>query len=56
MFSTNSIFRQKENLVGNQKCQAGFRLLFNKKLLPINRILICKNMVDALAAHFTTTI
>ena len=25
MFSTDFIFRQKENLVDNQKCQAGFR-------------------------------
>ena len=26
MFSTDFIFRQLENLVDNQKCQAGFRL------------------------------
>ena len=25
MLSTDFIFRQQENLVGNQKCQAGFR-------------------------------
>ncbi len=30
MFSTDFIFRQQENLVDNQKCQAGFRLLRNK--------------------------
>ena len=30
MFSTDFIFRQQENLVDNQKCQAGFRPLFNK--------------------------
>ena len=30
MFSTNFIFRQQENLVDNQKCQAGFRPLCNK--------------------------
>ena len=33
MFSTDFIFRQQENLVDNQKCQAGFRLLCNKVLL-----------------------
>ena len=32
MFSTDFIFRQKENLVDNQKCQAGFRQLCNKIL------------------------
>ena len=31
MFSTDLIFRQQENLVDNQKCQAGFRPLCNKK-------------------------
>jgi hypothetical protein len=30
MFSTEFIFRQKENIVDNQKCQAGFRPLCNK--------------------------
>ena len=30
MFSTDFIFRQQENLVDNQKCQAGFRPLCNK--------------------------
>ena len=30
MFSTDFIFRQQENLVDNQKCQAGFRQLCNK--------------------------
>ena len=32
MFSTDFIFRQPENLVDNQKCQAGFRPLSNKRL------------------------
>ena len=30
MFSTDLIFRQQENLVDNQKCQARFRPLCNK--------------------------
>ena len=30
MFSTEFIFRQQENLVDNQKFQAGFRPLSNK--------------------------
>ena len=34
MFSTDFIFRQQENLVDNQKCQAGFRPLYNKILFP----------------------
>ena len=33
MFSTDFIFGQQENLVDNQKCQAGFRPLCNKILL-----------------------
>ena len=36
MFSTDFIFRQQENLVDNQKCQAGFRPLCNKILLICN--------------------
>ena len=32
MFSTDFIFRQQENLVDNQKYQAGFRPLCNKIL------------------------
>ena len=32
MFSTDFIFRQQENLVDNQKCQAGFRPQCNKIL------------------------
>jgi hypothetical protein len=32
MFLTDFIFRQQENLVANQKCQAGFRPLCNKIL------------------------
>ena len=35
MFSTDFIFRQQENLVDNQKCQAGFRPLCNKILFLI---------------------
>ena len=35
MFSTDFIFRQQENLVDNQKCQAGFRPLCNKILFPL---------------------
>ena len=38
MFSTDFIFRQQENLVDNQKCQAGFRPLCNKILLKFNFI------------------
>ena len=34
MFSTDFIFRQ-ENLVDNQKCQAGFRPLCNKILFQV---------------------
>ena len=37
MFSTDSIFRKKENLVDNQKCQAGFRPLCNKILILIKK-------------------
>ena len=33
MFSTDFIFRQQENLVDNQKCQAGFKPLCNKILM-----------------------
>ena len=35
MFSTDFIFRQRENIVDNQKCQAGFRPLCNKILLKL---------------------
>lgn len=35
MFSTDFIFRQQENLVDNQKCQAGFRPLCNKILAMV---------------------
>ena len=34
MFSTDFIFRQQENLVDNQKCQAGLRPLCNKIPFP----------------------
>ena len=37
MFSTDFIFRQQENLVDNQICQAGFRPLCNK--IP-NQVLV----------------
>ena len=37
MFSTDFIFRQQENLVDNQKCQAGFRPLCNKILFLPHR-------------------
>ena len=37
MFSTYFIFRQLENLVDNQKCQAGFRPLCNKILFSPNK-------------------
>ena len=33
LFSTDFIFRQQENLVDNEKCHAGFRLLCNKILM-----------------------
>ena len=37
MFSTDFIFKQQENFVDNQKCQAGFRPLCNKILFtPLN--------------------
>ena len=38
MFSTDFIFRQQENLVDNQKCQAGFRPLCNKILFLLTRL------------------
>ena len=41
MFSTDFIFRQQENLVDNQKCQAGFRPLCNKILLSEHFAQIC---------------
>ena len=37
MFSTDFIFRQQENLVDNQKCLAGFRLLCNKILIVLTK-------------------
>ena len=37
MFSPDFIFRQQENLVDNQKCQAGFRPLGNKILLNVHQ-------------------
>ena len=37
MFSTDFIFKQQENLVDNQKCQAGFRPLCNKIQKPYKR-------------------
>jgi hypothetical protein len=42
MFSTDFIFRKQENLVDNQKCQAGFRSLCNKILLfPMSKQIYC---------------
>ena len=57
MFSTDFIFRQQENLVDNQKSQAGYRPLRNKilqgeetiqgrKLYEEIRYLFGKNMKD----------
>ena len=40
MFSTDFIFRQQENFVDNQKCQAGFRPLYNK-ILFIGKLVQC---------------
>ena len=45
MFSTDFIFRQQENLVDNQKCQAGFRPLCNK-------IRVSVQGVKSLGGHF----
>ena len=46
MFSTDFIFRQQENLVDNQKCQAGFRPLCNKILLLCNSYYFTPNDED----------
>ena len=43
MFSTDFIFGQQENLVDNQKCQAGFRPLCNKILFLVDKILSNKD-------------
>ena len=53
MFSTDFIFRQQENLVDNQKCQAGFRPLCNKILL-LNRVYFRVSVqgVKSLGGHF----
>ena len=40
MISSDFIFRQQENLVDNQKCQAGFRPLCNKILFLITYVKI----------------
>ena len=50
MFSTDFVFRQQENLVDNQKCEAGFRPLCNKILLSKNSS-IKKIRVHYLANH-----
>ena len=47
MFSTDFIFRQQENLVDNQKSQAGFRPLRNKILFETLKPLILKNFTAA---------
>ena len=54
MFSTNFIFRQQENLVDNQKCQAGFRPLCNKILFLLN-LDFCGslNFLNSKPVHFT---
>ena len=50
MFSTDFIFRQQENLVDNQKSQAGYRPLRNKILifyLPCRIVWdVCKRKTD----------
>ena len=43
MFSTEFIFKQQENLVDNQKCQAEFRPLCNKILFLVDKILSNKD-------------
>ena len=53
MFSTDFIFRQQENLVDNQKCQAGFRPLCNKVpflRVQIKRLIILCALVFSLKA------
>ena len=54
MFSTDFIFRQQENLVDNQKCQAGFRPLFNKILFQTERDAVNNKCEDY--ARITSTI
>ena len=54
MFSTDFIFRQQENLVYNQKYQAGFRPLCNKILKlkggrQFTERLSCKHFYSRLA-------
>ena len=49
MFSTDFIFKQQENLVDNQKCQAGFKPLCNKILLFLNHFPIQTQWGVALA-------
>ena len=46
MFLTDLVFRQQENLVDNQKCQAGFRKLCNKILLLLAFLItsICETL------------
>ena len=52
MFSTDFIFRQQENLVDNQKCQAGFRLLCNKILLYTETTCITRMGVTILCCTY----
>ena len=57
MFSTDFIFRQQENLVDNQKCQAGFRPLCNKilfKAMLALHSLECQDKIHALTSHKST--
>ena len=59
MFSTDFIFRQQENLVDNQKCQAGFRPLCNKILFIHSGFTTAalvngseKNLPNSTSVHF----
>ena len=54
MFSTDFIFRQQENLVDNQKCQAGFRQLCNKILkYEFISVVMNHNMLNYSELHFS---
>ena len=39
MFATDLIFKQQENLVDNQKCQAGFRTLCKKDFIRCRQLI-----------------
>ena len=62
MFSTDFIFRQQENLVDNQKFQAGFRPLCNKILMQsrkkgakslLSKYIYCGSPVEGRASNNT---